>query len=1034
MRLRALISPRPRAASAATRPPVSGVSGDSGASDESATSGDVIGSGLAGARTRGPLRGSPLFRRTLLFMVLTFGAMAMASSLLSAAFLHDRLSREYESKAMALAGGLADSDLEALLDRDAAVVQSKIDQYLEIEGVAYVSVVDGDGETVAHTFTPVEPPALTDLARRLRRESPVGAEPALTRLTFADGAYLNASFPVLAGYGGWVHVGMDLGRINAFVRDAILTHHGATFAIFLLSVTIAFFFVRSVTTPLARLAAQARRFAAHDFSERLDVRGANEVSQLAAAMQSMGDDLAALIDELESRVAQSTRELHETTVYLRAILDNMAHGLVVSGEDGTIAQLNPAMLRMLGKSEEDVQGRSVREVFGEEFERVLRGRGGMRRAPEVEILGAEGELIPVELTISVLQVEGRRSVITMVRDIVERRKAESAMQRAQELLEDQVRERTQALKRMNSQLQIEAHERTVVGEALRRAENKYRAIFENAVEGIFQSTPEGRYISVNPALARIYGYATPEELMTAIRSIDAQLYLDPKRRKDFKELMAKHGEVVNFESEVRRKDGSIIWISENARAIYGADGDILYYEGSTEDITLRRAAESQLRRQAFHDPLTGLPNRLLFLDHLNMALERSKRRSGYLFAVLYMDLDRFKIINDSLGHDIGDELLVSISRIVLDCVRSMDTVARFGGDEFAILLEDIDSPREGVKIARRILEDIGQPLTLSGHEVFTTGSIGIVLVTEGYERPESILRDADTAMYRAKEQGKARFKVFNQRMHEEAMRILELETDLRRAAEQQELYLVYQPIVDVEAGHIAGFEALMRWRHPRHGFISPTEFIPLAEDTGLIFELGRQSLIAACREATRWRDIALSTGAPAPHVSVNISGKQFMQPQLANEVEQILLEADLSPQLLTLEITENVLMDHVDVAGAMIGRLRKLGVSISMDDFGTGYSSLSYLRKFPIDTLKIDRAFIASASQEQESEAIIRTVIALGRSLGMEVVAEGVEDVQQLTLLRERGCSLIQGYLLARPLDAEDAAALFATGVRIPSA
>ncbi|MFW5735243.1 MAG: putative bifunctional diguanylate cyclase/phosphodiesterase, partial [Oceanidesulfovibrio sp.] len=371
-----------------------------------------------------------------------------------------------------------------------------------------------------------------------------------------------------------------------------------------------------------------------------------------------------------------------------------------------------------------------------------------------------------------------------------------------------------------------------------------------------------------------------------------------------------------------------------------------------------------------------------------------------------------------------------------ESVRGMDTVARFGGDEFAILLEDIDAPREAVKIARRILSDISTPFSLQGHEVFTSASIGIVLVTEGYERAESILRDADTAMYRAKEHGKSRFKVFNQRMHEEALRTLELETDLRKASDARELYVNYQPIVDLENWTIAGFEALLRWKHARLGAIGPDEFIPLAEDTGLIFPIGREVLASACEEAMRWNRLVAQrsgNGIKPPHVSVNISGKQLMQPLLIGEVESILEESGLNPKLLKLEITENVLMEHIALAEGMLARLRRIGIGLSMDDFGTGYSSLSYLRQFPIDTIKIDKDFVSAAIHDKESEAIVSTVISLGHSLGLDVIAEGVETKEHLELLRMHGCRYAQGYLFSRPVGADEAERLILEGLKEPA-
>ncbi len=1006
-------------------------------SRESRSSGSKKSAHVASASGR-----ARLFHKLLIFMVLVFGAIATVSSVLTAVILDSRLTEEYESKALALAGSLAESDLDNILARDASLIQARIDQYLQIEGVAYVLVTDDKGDILAHTFAPRIPYSIVGLYSSLAQSNELTTEPFLEVVDIADDSYIHAAYPILAGVGGWVHIGMDHSRIIDFIRGGVLRYQIATLIIFVTSVGVAFLFTRNISKPLLKLANHAERFAAHDFNTRIDIQSNDEVGVLAQSMQSMADDLSDLFEELEARVENATDELQETLTYLSAIMNNMANGLLVSDQEGRIRRYNPVLLNMFGLSSSDVEDQTVSELLGEGFGRLVacpgsnRPGGPVRGNRETEVLSKTGELLPVEVTVSTVNLGGEMNVICIVRDISERRQVEEANRRAHELLEQKVEERTQELKRANVQLKLEAAERSVVGEALRKAEAKYRAIFENAIEGIYQTTPEGCFISANPALARIFGYESPDEFIGSVSAIGSQLYVDSKVRKEFLERIERDGEIKDFVSEVRRKDGSIIWVAENARKVADKNGETLYYEGSVEDITLRKATESELKHQAFHDPLTSLPNRMLFLDHLHMALERSKRRKGYLFAVLYLDLDRFKIINDSLGHNIGDELLAAVSFILQESVRGMDTVARFGGDEFAILLEDIEAPREAVKIARRILSDISTPFHLQGHEVFTSASIGIVLVTEGYERPESILRDADTAMYRAKEHGKSRFKVFNQRMHEEALRTLELETDLRKASDARELYVNYQPIVDLENWRIAGFEALLRWKHARLGPIGPDEFIPLAEDTGLIFPIGREVLANACDEAVRWNAMLSRlprNGAKPPHVSVNISGKQLMQPMLIGEVESILEESGLDPKLLKLEITENVLMEHIALAEGMLARLRRIGIGLSMDDFGTGYSSLSYLRQFPIDTIKIDKDFISAAIHDKESEAIVSTVISLGHSLGLDVVAEGVETQEHLALLRLHGCRYAQGYLFSRPISPEEAEQMVLDGLKVPS-
>lgn len=429
-------------------------------------------------------------------------------------------------------------------------------------------------------------------------------------------------------------------------------------------------------------------------------------------------------------------------------------------------------------------------------------------------------------------------------------------------------------------------------------------------------------------------------------------------------------------------------------------------------------SKDHFRHAAFHDALTGLPNRALLADHLKLAIERAKRREDHLFAVLFLDLDRFKNINDSLGHTIGDQLLVAIARRVEGCLRPMDTVARLGGDEFAILLDGLEDFSQVIHVAERVQDELMKPFNLMGHEVYTSASIGIAHSTTGYDQPENILRDADIAMYRAKDNGKARYELFDTVMHTRAVALLKLENDLRRAIERQEFEVYYQPIVSLETDQIAGFEALVRWVHPERGLVSPDEFIPLAEETGLIMEIGHWVLHESCRQMRQWQ---LSFQRPLV-LSVNLSGKQFIQPNLIGQVKDILKKTNFDPRLLRLEITESVVMENAEAAAAMLHQLRDLGAHLSIDDFGTGYSSLSYLHRFPVSTLKIDRSFIGRMGEGGENSEIVRTIMTLASNLGMEVVAEGIETEEQLSQLRALKCEYGQGYLFSRPVDANTAA------------
>jgi diguanylate cyclase (GGDEF)-like protein/PAS domain S-box-containing protein len=612
-------------------------------------------------------------------------------------------------------------------------------------------------------------------------------------------------------------------------------------------------------------------------------------------------------------------------------------------------------------------------------------------------------------------------------------------------------------------------------EALRHAEEKYRSIFENTLEGIFQTTADGHYLSANPALARLYGYSTPDELMERLTDIEHQLYVEPNRRSEFIRLLQENDAVSEFESQVYRKDGSVIWIAENARAVRDTNtGDFLYYEGTVEDITERKLAKDRLRERAFYDPLTGLPNRALFMDRLSHTVERAKRHFDCRFAVLFLDLDRFKVVNDSLGHLVGDRLLVAIARRLEACLRAEDTVARLGGDEFTILLENIEEVSQAIRVAERIHQALIAPFNLDGHEVFTGASIGIVLsrevrqgvCTSDHDRPEDLLRDADTALYRAKALGKGRYEVFDTTMHQRAVALLELETDLRRAVEHQEFQLHYQPIVSLLTNRITGFEALLRWHHPTRGLVYPDEFLSVAEETGLIIPIGWWTLREACQQLRSWQkeswkvrrlegwkvkrleddfqSINLQSANQQPSnpitINVNLSTQQFLQPDALCQIDQILQETGLDGRYLKLEITESGLLNNPDAAAAIARQLRDRQIGLCLDDFGTGYSSLSHLHRFPINTLKIDRSFISRIGVNEETDAsdvmggkaknfplqIARTIVMLAHNLGMEAIAEGVETTEQLTQLRAIDCQYGQGYLFSQPQDALTAKALFA--------
>ena len=474
-----------------------------------------------------------------------------------------------------------------------------------------------------------------------------------------------------------------------------------------------------------------------------------------------------------------------------------------------------------------------------------------------------------------------------------------------------------------------------------------------------------------------------------------------------------HGHRLRFE------DGSYHWTLTRGFAVRGSDGVAERVIGLQTDVSAQMRAEERLQYDALHDPLTGLPNRTLFIDRLDQAFARVRRSTERSFAVLFLDVDRFKNLNDGLGHLTGDRLLCAIASRLEHVLRPNDTVARFGGDEFVVLVEDMSDVHAITGVARRIEVEFREPFDLEGTEVFATVSMGIAVWSDRYSRPDELLRDADTAMYRAKALGRNRFVVFDEDMHKQAVAALSLENDLRRALDRQQFEVYYQPIVALDTGTITGFEALIRWHHPERGLVSPGDFIPLAEETGMIIQIDRWVLEEACRQLRVWQ-----TEFRPRHplsVSVNVSGLQFMQPDLITQIDHSLRKNGLYGRSLNIEITESVIMEDAGHATAMLEQLKSLDIGLSIDDFGTGYSSLSYLRRFDIDALKIDHSFVSRMLRSGESLEIVRTIISLAGNLGKATVVEGVETGTQLEMIRTMGADRVQGFFVSRPVCADDA-------------
>ncbi len=565
----------------------------------------------------------------------------------------------------------------------------------------------------------------------------------------------------------------------------------------------------------------------------------------------------------------------------------------------------------------------------------------------------------------------------------------------------------------------ELEERIRAQEALRISEERYALAVSGANDGIWDWDLRSNQVYYSPRWKSMLGYAD-DEIGASHKEWFHRVH--PQDLERLKLDLAAHLEhtTAHLENEHRllHKDGTYRWILCRGLAVWDETGLAQRIAGSISDITDRKYAEEKLLHDAFYDKLTGLPNRALFIDHLNLAVERSKRRPDYNFAVLFLDLDRFKDINDIHGHMIGDELLIAVAKLLSSRIRTTDTIARFGGDEFVILLEDINDLENATQVASWIIQALKSPFQIEGRELFITASIGVVMGAAAYTDADEVLRDADIAMYHAKSNGKSRYEIFYPTLRTRVMERIEMETDLRLALERQEFNLNYQLIVSLLTGQIVGFEALARWQHPKRGQIPPKDFIPLAEETGLIVQLDRYVLRQACRQLRQWQleMPALSSLS----VSVNISGKHVTQPDLFDFVVQTLQETQLDPRSLKLEVTESALMDNPEATEDVLRRLQDYGVQIQIDDFGIGYSSLSYLSNFPISALKIDRSFVHHMEDESNNLKIVQAILMLSQRLGLGVIAEGVETEYQLLQLRQLGCEYGQGFYVAIPVPGDE--------------
>lgn len=671
----------------------------------------------------------------------------------------------------------------------------------------------------------------------------------------------------------------------------------------------------------------------------------------------------------------------------RSLIQNSRDIITILESDGTIRYESPSVERIVGFTPEELVGKSVFEYVHPDdlkvvqiaFQSVLESISSAPQSIELRFLCKDGSWSYLEVYgTNQLSNPAIAGIVINSRDI-------------------------------NEQKQFQ--------EALAQSESKFRSLIQNSLDIITILSREGCIIYESPSVEKILGH-NPEALLG--RMVFDFIHPDDiaAARTAFQKILKNPQQSVTIELRFQHINQSWNYLELVGTNLLG-DPSVSGVLINSRDITERKRVEQEFRFLACHDPLTHLANRTLFTEWLEKAFLRMKRDKSRTFAVLFLDLDRFKLINDSFGHADGDRLLILLSERLKSCLREIDSIARLGGDEFGILLENITDISQVTHIAERIKNLFQVAFTLTEREVFSSVSIGIALSKEEYQHPEDILRDADIALYRAKECGKARFEIFDAEMHNRAVTLLRLENDLRQGLRREEFQLFFQPILSLKTGLLKGMEALLRWQHPQGGQISPNIFIPVAEETGLIHPLGWWIFQKACQQLMEWdqlvpREIPLT-------MSVNVSAPQFREPGLIERIDQLLMDLGLTSSRLCLEITESVLIDNAEGAALTFSQLRAMGIQLYMDDFGTGYSSLNYLHRFPLNALKIDRSFVSQMNPRDKNFEVVKTIITLAKNLGIDVIAEGIETEQQLNQLKELDCDFGQGFFFSRPINAQEA-------------
>jgi diguanylate cyclase (GGDEF)-like protein/PAS domain S-box-containing protein len=674
------------------------------------------------------------------------------------------------------------------------------------------------------------------------------------------------------------------------------------------------------------------------------------------------------------------RETRASEERFRALVQHSSDVIIVVDADGRVTYASPALERVLGYDLADIVGSQANELMHEE-DRDAIARSATASAnfalftgrTELRLLEKNGKARWFDASVTnLLDDPGVRGLVANLRDI-----------------DDRVADRS----------------------ALAEANERFRSAFEEAPIGMALADLDGQLFRVNASMAKMLGYDSEELLGVHVSQITDPEDHDSSNA-EMRRLVA--GEIDSYRLEKRymRADGNTIWAALSVSLVRSSDGEPLYQIGQIEDITERKAISERLTHAAIHDPLTGLPNRTLLGDRLGLALGRARRNGGDV-GVIFLDLDRFKFINDSLGHVTGDELLKILAARLRTVIRPSDTVARFGGDEFVVLCEEMEGTAAVMDVAQRVADAIALPVSFTGQEIFVTASLGVAVSSSPVAGADELLRDADAAMYRAKDLGRARIVLFDEEARTDAMRHVQTDAALHHALERGEFDVYYQPLVALETGLVTGFEALVRWCHPSDGLVVPGDFIPLAEETGLIVPIGLWVLEEACRQTVAWQQ-RRPNGRPLS-INVNLSARQLGEPTLPDELESILARTGIDPELVVLELTESTLISDTESATRSLHALRDRGVQIAVDDFGTGYSSLAHLKRFPLRALKVDQTFVDGLGTEPDDTSIVTAVVSLAHSLGLAAVAEGLETPQQLAALRTIGCDFAQGNLFGRP-------------------